>query len=184
MARVTERADGFSLLEVMVATLILTTGLLSLVGVMAVGVQRVAGSNAVLIAREKAREAVESVHTARDTGELSWSRVRNVADGGTFLGGEQPLRLPGADGLVNTADDGDIETLRAPGTDGLLNTADDKLTPLGAGLFTRQIAISSLMLDGTATVNPNLRRITVTVRYRVVGVWQTYSLTTYVSSYS
>ena len=96
-----------------------------------------------LIAREKAREAVESVHSARDTGELSWSRVRNVADGGAFLNGAQDVKMPGPDGLVNTADDGAIEVLRAPGADGVLNTADDALTTLAHELFQRQITITN-----------------------------------------
>ena len=60
-----------------------------------------------LIAREKAREAVESVHAARDTGEVAWTTIQNVADGdGVFLNGAQPIKDPGIDGLVNTADDG------------------------------------------------------------------------------
>jgi hypothetical protein len=168
----------------MVATLVLTVGLLALVGVMAVGVQRVTSSSVVLIAREKAREAVESVHTARDTGELSWVKVQNVANGGDFLGGPRAIREPGVDGLVNTADDGAIEVVRAPGPDGQLDTVDDQLTPLSESRFTREIAITPMTLDGSATVNPNLRQVRVTVRYQVMGMWQTYSLTTYVSSYS
>ena len=177
-------AAGFSLIEVMVATLVLTVGVLSLGGVVGLGVQTVGSSSAMLIAREKAREAVESVHSARDTGELSWSRVRNVADGGAFLNGAQDVKMPGPDGLVNTADDGAIEVLRAPGADGVLNTADDALTTLAHEFFQRQITITNLTFDGSVAVNPNLRQIVVTVSYRVRGVWRTYTLTTFVSSYS
>ncbi len=65
-----------------------------------------------LIAREKAREAIESVHAARDTGEASWATIRNVLDGGVFLDGAQPIKDPGDDGLVNTADDGDENNCR------------------------------------------------------------------------
>jgi hypothetical protein len=179
-----ESAEGFSLVEVMIATLVLSVGVLSLVGVVGLGLQTVASSSAMLIAREKAREAVESVHSARDTGELSWSRVRNVADGGAFLNGAQNVRMPGADGLVNTADDGSIEVLRGPGADGLLNTADDTLTTLAPELFQRQIIITPLTFDDSAAVNPNLRQIAVTVSYRVRNAWRTYTLTTFVSSYS
>ncbi len=182
--RILQSAEGFSLIEVMVATLILAVGVLSLVGVTAFGVQSIAGSSAQLIAREKAREAVESVHSARDTGELSWSHVRNVADGGDFLNGMQDVRVPGPDGLVNTADDGAIEVLREPGPDGLLNTTDDRLTSLAPDRFQREITITALNYDGTTTVNPSLRRILVTVRYKVLGAWRTYTLTTFVSSYS
>jgi type II secretory pathway pseudopilin PulG len=179
-----ESAEGFSLIEVMIATLVLTVGVLSLVGVVGLGLQTVASSSAMLIAREKAREAIESVHSARDTGELSWSRVRNVADGGAFLNGAQDVRMPGPDGLVNTADDGSIEVLRGPGPDGLLNSADDTLTTLERGLFQRQIIITPLTFDDNAAVNPNLRQIVVTVSYRVRNTWRTYTLTTFVSSYS
>jgi prepilin-type N-terminal cleavage/methylation domain-containing protein len=175
---------GFTLIEVLIAMLILTAGLLSLLGVIALGVTTVAASSPMLIAREKAREAVESVHTARDTGELAWSRIHNVANGGVFLAGMQDIKLPGLDGLVNTADDGAIEQIRNPGTDGILGNSDDIVTSLSSNLFQREIAITTLNQDGTTAVNPNLRRITVNVRYRVLGGWRTYTLTTYISNYS
>ena len=176
--------QGFTLIEVLISMLILTAGLLSLLGVITLGVTTVAASSPMLIAREKAREAVESVHTARDTGELAWSRINNVANGGVFLAGMQAIKKPGADGLVNTSDDGDIEEVRAPGVDGVLGTTDDVITRLQTNLFQREIAITTLNQDGTTTVNPNLRRITVNVRFRVLGGWRTYTLTTYISNYS
>lgn len=182
MVRITTRADGFSLIEVMVAMLVLTVGLLSLVGVAAVGVQRVGQSSPMLIAREKAREAIESVHTARDTGELAWSRIRNIPDGGIFLSGPQSLRVSGADGLINTGDDGAIETIRTAGPDNILGNADDVITTLFD--YTREIRITNLNYDGTATINPSLRQIEVIVRYRTDAIWRTYTITTYISSYS
>ena len=72
--------------------------------------QRMRASTPMLVAREKAREAIESVHAARDTGEFAWTTILNVADGGVFLNGAQSVRRPGLDGLVNTADDGAVET--------------------------------------------------------------------------
>ncbi len=173
---------GFSLIEVVVALGVLGAGLLGLVGVFAVGVQRVAGSTPMLIAREKAREAIESIHSARDTGEFAWNTIRNVADGGVFLAGLQPVRTPGNDGLVNTADDGAIEQMRRPGADGILNTADDEIFTLTD--YQRQVLITPLNIDGTANVNPNLRQVTVTVRYRVDGILRNYTIVTYISSYA
>jgi hypothetical protein len=35
-----------------------------------------------------------------------------------------------------------------------------------------------------AVVNPNLRQIKVIVKYKVAGFWRSYTLTTYVSSFS
>jgi prepilin-type N-terminal cleavage/methylation domain-containing protein len=174
--------QGFSLIEVMVAMSIMSASLMALVGVFALGVTRMATSSPMLIAREKAREAVESVHAARDTGELAWNTVFNVANGGVFLNGAQPLNTPGVDGLVNTADDGSLETTRKPGKDGVLNTADDETVELTD--YTREIRITTLNYDNGGGVNPNLRQVVVNIRYKVDNAWRVYTLTTYVSSYS
>lgn len=184
MGQVRRGQRGFSLIEVMVAMVVLSVGLLSLVGVMTMGLKTVGTSSTQLIAREKAREAVESVHAARDTGRLSWPNIRNVADGGIFLAGAQSLRQPGVDGIVNTADDAAaaLETLRQPGPNGILGDTDDEIVPLAD--FTREVTIATLNYPSTTTVNPNLRQITVTIRFRVDDRWRTYTLTTYISSFS
>ena len=57
---------------------ILTVGLLGLAQAFYLGMQHMSTSSANLIAREKAREAVESVHTARDTRTITWAQIRNV----------------------------------------------------------------------------------------------------------
>ena len=166
----------------MIAMLIMTVGLMSLVGVAAIGVQRVGQSSPMLIAREKAREAIESVHTARDTGELTWTKIQNVASGGVFVAGPQSLKLVGPDGLINTADDTTVETIRTAGLDHILGNADDVITTLND--YTREIAITPLNYDGTGTLNPNLRQIQVIVRFKSNAVWNTYTITTYISSFS
>jgi len=176
------RAEGFSLVEVIIAMGVLSVALLSLVGVFTMTVRLMRVSTPMIIAREKAREAVESVHAARDTGEFAWNSILNVADGGVFLNGAQPIRRPGIDGLVNTADDGAVETMTKPGADGILGTADDEVVTLND--FTREVLISPLNMDGTATLNINLRQVTVTVRFRVDEAWRTYRLVTFISSYS
>ncbi len=183
MMQIRSQESGFSLVEVVIASGILATGLLSMAGFLAIGMTHMTSSSPALIAREKAREAVESVHTARDTGELLWTRINNVGTGaGIFVTGFQPMKAAGNDGLANTTDDGAVESYRSPGRDGLLNTADDVLTPLTN--YERQVSITALNRDGTQIVNPNLRQVTVTVRYKVGDWWRTYTLTTYVSSYS
>ena len=175
-------AEGFTLIEAIIATAILAAGLLTIAGFLGQGLRFIGGSTSILTAREKAREAVESVHTARDTGLLTWTKIQNVADGGVFLGGARYLTVPGPDGLVNTADDGGIETLRTPGADGILGNTDDVVTPLSN--FTREIQITPLNKDNSAVVNPNLRQITVVITYIVEGVTKSYTLTTYISSFS
>jgi type II secretory pathway pseudopilin PulG len=176
-------ANGFSLIETIIATAILTTGLLSLAGYMAYALTFMSGSSFALLAREKAREAVESVHTARDTGRLTWAKIQNQSKtGGVFKDGFTDLTKPGVDGLVNTNDDSGIEELRNPGPDGALGNSDDVRQPLTN--FQRKIAITDLNRDTTAEINPNLRQITVTIKYTVNGIERSYVITTYVSSYS
>ena len=72
-----EDEAGFSLIETLIAMAILATALLSLAGVFILGLSQLAGASSSLIAREKAREAVESVHTARDIRTLAWCEIRN-----------------------------------------------------------------------------------------------------------
>lgn len=182
----TRNQSGFSLIETMIAMGILATGLLGLAGVFTVGLAHMATSSANLIAREKAREAIESVHTARDTRTIIWCEIYNVSStrtadcngqpAGVFLDGEQPIRDPGADGLVNTADDGAVSKL--PGPDGVPGTADD----ITLSNFTRTIVITNV-LDGV-TPNANLKQIVVTIKYNVGPVKRIYTLTTYVSAIS
>lgn len=179
--QVSTSADGFSLIETIVAMGILATGLLSLAAVFTLGIRTQAGSSPALIAREKAREAIESVHTARDTGTILWAQIRNVADAGIFRSEARPLNVPGDDGLVNTADDGALETMRKPGPDHELNTADDMMEPLTN--YTRQILITDLLTPG-GQIDQNLRQIRVIVRYSVLGQWRTYTVTTYMSAFS
>jgi len=170
---------GFTLIEALVAMMVLTVGLLGLAQSFYVGMRHMSTSSANLIAREKAREAVESVHTARDTRTITWGQIRNVPDGGVFLAGAQPLQNAGDDGLVNTADDpaAGVESVRDPGPDGLFGSADDVLTPLAG--FTRRIQIIEL-----SPLDPDLRELRVTITYQVGSQTGSYTLRTYVSAFS
>jgi prepilin-type N-terminal cleavage/methylation domain-containing protein len=170
---------GFTLIEALVAMMVLTVGLLGLAQSFYVGMRHMSTSSANLVAREKAREAVESVHTARDTRIITWDQIRNVSNGGVFLDGAQALQNAGDDGLVNTADDAaaGIETVRVPGPDGLFGTVDDVLMPLAG--FTRRIQIIEL-----SPVDPDLRELRVTITYQVGSQTGSYTLRTYVSAFS
>lgn len=176
----TRRADeGFSLIEAIIAMGILAVGVLALAQGFILGLTHLSTSSANLVAREKAREAVESVHTARDTRTIAWDRIRNSGAGGVFVEGLQPLRAAGVDGLVNTADDAaaGLEMQRLPGPDDQLGTADDVMLPLDG--FQRQVEILELN-----PVNPDLREIQVTIVYDVASIRRTYTLRTFISSFS
>ena len=172
---------GFSLVETMVALLILVFGLMAMAQAFVVGMTHMSTSTFDVIAREKAREAVESVHTARDTRTITWAQIRNVSGGGVFLDGAQPLRgVPGneGDGLVNTGDDAGLpmQSLVTPGPDQLLGTGDDIVQPLTN--FTREIEIRDIQ------GSPSLRQLRIIMRYSVGSQQRTYQLTTFVSSFS
>jgi Tfp pilus assembly protein PilV len=175
-----KKESGFSLVETLIAMGILATGLLSLAAVFAMGLNHLSGSSASLIAREKAREAVESVHTARDTRVITWAQIRNTVDGGVFLAEPQQLRQAGADGIVGTADDGDVESTVWPGDDGVLGSDDDVMSPLDT--YRRTITISDIVTNGVT--NASLRRLQVTVTYQVGSNERTYTLTTFISRIS
>lgn len=182
MATVTaahETDAGFSMFEVLLAMSLLAAGLLTLTGMLAFSARQLIASQDQLVAGQRASEAVESVFKARDNRILTWAQIRNItgatgADGGIFQDGPRDVRNPGADGLVNTADDGAVEVVIGPGADGLLGTADDTSTPLFG--FTREIEIRNI----TAT----LRQLRVIVRFRSATGMTQYVLTTFISSYA
>jgi type II secretory pathway pseudopilin PulG len=178
-----KKESGFSLIETLIAMGLLATALLSLAGVFVLGLRHMQTSSPGLIAREKAREAIESVHTARDTRVITWAQIRNESQGGIFRDGEQELRRAGVDGLVNTDDDDDepVEEVVDPGNDRILGTADDKRTTLST--FRRTIDINDLF-DAQGVMNPSLRELIVTISYRVGDITRQYTLTTYISSVS
>lgn len=170
--------QGFTLVEALVAMGITVVGVMSLAMVLAFGTRMLVSGQGQMIAGQRAAEAVEAVFKARDSRVIQWSQIRNQvglgADNGIFLDGPREIRNPGADGLINTADDGAVEEVITPGADGLLGTADDLRTPLSG--YTREIEIRD--------IGPNLRRIRVIVRYRSDSGEREYVLTTFVSSYA
>jgi hypothetical protein len=166
--------SGFSLIDTLFGIVILGGGLLALASAFSQGMVLMSTSHYQQIAKEKAAEAVESVTSARDTRVITWAQIRNAGNGGVFLDGPRPLRAPGLDGLVNTADDGAAETETLPGPDGLLGTGDDVVLPLDK--FTRQILITDIA--------PNLRQVTVTVIFQVGPLVRQYQLISYISSFA
>jgi len=174
------REDGFTLIEVMIAIVVMSVGILSLVAVFGVAIAHTQSAEEDLIARQKVLEAMESIYTARNSQQLPFSSVANVADGGIFQSGAQTLKCAGADGLVNTQDDapctnqysqvcpdGGAECMVLPGNDGILGTADDVTMSLGN--FTRTVAITTVQLPNGNT-NQDMKAISITVSYTKAGL--------------
>lgn len=171
-----DSSSGFSLIEAMIGTGILVVGALGMASIFVQGMKMVVSSPAEVTAAQKAQEAIEDVFSARDSRVATWAELHNVSQGGIFLSGDQSMTTPGADGIVNTADDGPVEQVVMPGPDQAIGTEDDRVETLSQ--FKRRIEVSDI--DG----RDDLRVVTVTITYPVGTTTRTYALTTYISAYS
>jgi prepilin-type N-terminal cleavage/methylation domain-containing protein len=166
--------SGFSLIETMVAMCVLTIGAVGMASVFMYGMQSTISSPNEVVAAQKAQEAVEGVFSARDSHSITWAQLRNASKGGIFLDGERDVKIAGADGVVNTSDDGPVESVVLPGPDQTIGTGDDKTETLAT--FKRQIVITD--------INAVLRSVTVTIKYPAGSMVRTHTLTTYISAFA
>lgn len=113
-----ENEKGFSLIETCIALVILTIGILSVMGAISYSWRIIQESEKATFAKEQARSAMETVFSIRDLKlydtagpvdeEALWKmiQVRSGNNGGVFLSGWTPIREnPGIDGIYGTADD-------------------------------------------------------------------------------
>ena len=175
--------QGFTLIEVMISMVVLTIGMVSLLGVMGLAMTFTQGSQDLAVSKQLANEALEGILTARETSNIPWSSIQNTGAGGIFLPGLQVIYNSGADGIVGTADDAASgqQTLQLPGPDGIFGTGDDVFLPLSN--YKRQIDIEPVTVNGNTLTN--LRSVTITVQYQSpkFKVPQNYILTTFISPY-
>lgn len=162
---------GFSLIEVLVAAVVLAVGLISVVTVFASSLEVIKFSEQDSIARQQAQQMIEGIYAARNAGAITFDAIQNQSAApatGIFKDGFAPALQAGADGIMNTLDDGP----------GVAIGPDSK--PLSN--FRRQIAIAGLFLqDGTPDLNE--RRVQVWVQYRVGRMVRTYTQVTYISTF-
>ncbi len=188
-------ASGFTLVEILMSMVVLTTGLVSLLGVFGLAMASTQTSQQDMIAKQLANESYESIITARNTTQIDWDDIQNVGSTncpitgasscGIFLTGAQPIYNAGSDGIYGTADDvlsGARQTIHDPGPDGIYGTADDVLIPLVA--YQRFILISPLY-DAQGAMISSLRSVTITVQYTVgqQRTQKTYILNSYISQF-
>ena len=181
------KKNGFTLIETMIAIVILSFGILSLAAMLADGIAYMDMSQYDYIAQQKASEAIESIYTARDLGQATWSTICNVGSavctGGIFVNGAEPLCDPGPDQIIGTADDFTgsscavaSDSIWMPGSGGTYSSGS-KL-PLTAYNFKRTITIAAFPSVA------NLRTITVLVTYQTGRFNRSYTLTANISNFS
>jgi prepilin-type N-terminal cleavage/methylation domain-containing protein len=185
--------NGFTLIETMIAITIMSIGIMTLVAAFGAAVGATQNAQESLIARQKTLQTMESIYTARNTQQISFSQIANISSGGIFTNGPTQLMSAGPDGLVNTADDTTFpasgpcptgpECVVLPGPDGILGTADD--VGMSLANFTRQIQINSVLEADGVTTDPNLKQIVVTVTYTGSGssVPRTYTVNALISAF-
>ena len=141
------RADrsqaGFSMLEAVVAISVLTVGLLGVAAAIAYSTATTSRTRDVTNAKQIILSTLEQVSILRDSERLTFAQIGNSGLGnfdGFVASFQQVSNDPGPDGIHGTQDD----------------VAQDSDPTNDA--FTRSVVISSL--------NPNLKKIEVTVRYK------------------
>ena len=155
--------SGVTILEMVVAMLILTIGLLGLAASIGYAVTVSNKGRNLTNSKLLVVSLLEQMETLRNTEQLTFGQIANqgqVDNSGatrTFIGfptAFQPLSInPGPDGIFGTSDD-----LISPGPDNIYGTSDDIIDNTWAMPgYQRQITITNL--------SANLKRIQVTVRY-------------------
>jgi hypothetical protein len=174
--------------------LVLTTGLVSLLGVFGLAMASTQTSQQDMIAKQLANEALESIVTARNTSQLTWDDIQNVgsincpitgvSSCGIFMSGAQSIYNAGVDGIYGTSDDSaaGLETLDEPGPDGRYGDTDDVILPLTP--YQRTILISTVN-DQNGNPIASLRAVNVTMQYTTAQakLQKTYVLSSFISQY-
>jgi prepilin-type N-terminal cleavage/methylation domain-containing protein len=173
-------SKGFTLLETMIALVVLGIGVLGLAGMLADSLAYMNGSQADFIAQQKAEQAVEAIYTAKYGSTITWAQIANFSVGnpqGLFYATPQPIRQPGTDGLIGSINDDSapLDYILLPGPDGKLGTGDDVKELLGN--YTRTITITNFNGDA------NLRTIQVTVNYTTGKFTRSYTLNSLISAF-
>lgn len=159
--------SGVTILEMVVAMLILTVGLLGLAASIGYAVTVSNKGRNLTNTKLLVVSLLEQMETLRNTEQLTFGQIANQGQvdntGATraFVGfptAFQPLSInPGPDGIFGTDDD-----MISPGADNVYGTSDDLIDSTWAMPgYQRQISITNL--------GPNLKRIQVTLRYPDAG---------------
>lgn len=175
---------GFSLLEALIAAVVLTIGVLAVCATLAMALSATQYTQMDMIARQRATQALESIYTARQMATITFDQIENVSGSGSgiFTSGFVQLTDAGPDGIEGTTDDVPAAAISVPGSSGTLTGSTPPDISFSLSKFQRQIVISDVTEGGVP--NPNLRQIQVTIKYPTPqGYYRSYTVQAMISSY-
>jgi type II secretory pathway pseudopilin PulG len=158
--------QGFSMVETIMALVILTIGILSVLAAMSFAIRSVQESEHITFSKENARSSMETIFSVRDLqlfdtngaeSTYNWDTilVKNGSNEGIFLDGWTPIReSPGIDGIFGTDDDA------CPADESCTVGAYTNDSPVVDG-YQRKIEITDIVQNGTV----RKRYIVVRIRY-------------------
>jgi prepilin-type N-terminal cleavage/methylation domain-containing protein len=200
--KISKNQKGFSLIEVLIAIVIITIGLVALSGGLVVGITLPQRSKQQTLAKQYANSIMETIITAKESGKPGFSTFTDFNSTSSpapapainrFNGLVAAALTAGPDGVYGTCDDGRTGTFDpmsgcpgfgtnlltldiTPGLDGRFSTtADNKKTALLS--FTRQVVITD--------ITPATKQIDVTVNYpNATGGRESLTLSTQIANFN
>jgi prepilin-type N-terminal cleavage/methylation domain-containing protein len=173
--------NGFSLIEVMMAMVIMLVGILGALEAITSSVLSMQGSEKRTISKEVVRSSMETIFSIRDLlafdsqvggTQYSWPALQSASNGGMFLDGWTPIRqTPGVDGVFGTGDDA-CPAGNACVVNGITNNS-----PVLAG-YQRKVDVQDIIENGVV----RKRLFTIRVRYFVGGLQRELSQSTIIAN--
>jgi type II secretory pathway pseudopilin PulG len=133
---------GFSLIEIMIAILIVTTGLLALSAALIIGVTLPGRARQQEIAKQLANTIMESIIAAKESSRPGFSTFESLNDNtgnppGRFRSGVTTMLVAGPDGVYGTCDDGQTGAFNPTCGSFGTNVMEFDIDPGGDGIYTR-----------------------------------------------
>jgi Tfp pilus assembly protein PilV len=175
----TNNQSGFSYLEVIIAIMIMTVGVLGSLSAMSFAMLRASESETKNVARQISSSAMESIFAARDLRNANplnnWVALNNTTvSGGIFLTGWTPVRLDaGKDGINGTADDA-----CATGTNCTVAAYTNSSAEISG--VQRQIIVTDIPEAGITEIRK--KQIDINVRYNVGQQVRTERISTLITN--
>lgn len=170
---------GFTYIEVMIAIIIMTIGILACLSAMSFAMFRERQAEDRNTARQITSSTIQTIFAARDLRNNNalnnWAAISSVGAGspGVFLTGWTPIRRDaGFDGIHGTADDACATGVRCPSGGGTNNSEE-------VSGFERRVVITNIPEPGITTIRK--KKIEISVRFFAGQIRQNETVSTIIA---